>query len=93
MPSGGWVRLSAGKRVVSLDRSSERPMTLHIVGSCYRTPGLHYSKFTVLDDTERGVYQSLCKECFPKDKDPLDVNLVSSESESESSSDDSESSA
>ena len=93
VPSGGWVRLSAGKRVVSLDRSSERPMTLHIVGSCYRTPGLHYSKFTVLDDTERGVYQSLCKECFPKDKDPLDVNLVSSESESESSSDDSESSA
>ena len=43
--------LSVGAYVLSLN-SRGKSKTLHRVGSCWRTPGIHYSKFEFVDDDE-----------------------------------------
>ena len=84
-PPFGWNQLSKGARVVSLGKGDEE-RTLHIVGNCWRVPGIHYSRYVTLDDDEVGLYSKVCKDCLPSHG--LEVP---SESESESSSSDSSS--
>ena len=89
-PAGGWPILSEGKRVISISRASGSSRTLHVVGRCWRRPGVHFRDFVFLDEGERGQYSALCKECFPKQKDP--ILETATDSDSESSSDESSSS-
>ena len=80
-PPGGWPILSKGARVVSLTKG-EGERTLHVVGKCWRVPGVHYSKFCVLDDEEVGEFSRVCKDCFPKlsEVSSSDCSTVSSDS-------------
>ena len=80
-PTEGWTDLSYGKRVISLEKSGGA-RTLHQVGSCWRIPGLHYRKFEFLDEGEKGGYHRLCRDCFPKQRDPLDEVVESSDTSS-----------
>ena len=72
--------LSHGAWVVS-----EARKTLHKVGSCWRRPGLHYRRFTLLDQEEITdpkakslLYSRLCSDCFPR---PPELETSSSEGE------------
>ena len=72
--------LSHGAWVVS-----EARKTLHKVGSCWRRPGLHYRRFTLLDQEEITdpkakslLYSRLCSDCFPR---PPELETLSSEGE------------
>ena len=72
--------LSHGAWVVS-----EARKTLHKVGSCWRRPGLHYRRFTLLDQEEVTdpkakslLYSRLCLDCFPR---PPELETSSSEGE------------
>ena len=90
-PAGGWPQLSLGRRVISLSGKGT-VKTLHVVGQCWRKPGIHYLKFSFLDEGERGGYHHICKDCFPDSKDPLaddsnDEGRVDSSSDSSDSSD------
>ena len=60
--------LSHGAWVVS-----EARKTLHKVGSCWRRPGLHHRRLTLLDQEEITdpkakslLYSRLCSDCFPR---------------------------
>jgi hypothetical protein len=76
--------LSKGKLAVSLDITG-RYQTIHRIGECWRVPGIHYSRFTVLDESElAGAYDKVCSECFPR---PEDAESSEDESSSSSSSD------
>ena len=68
------VVLSAGAWTVSCKRSGAAE-TLHHVGRCWRTPGVHYRRFIVLDNdeivenkkaTDLKLYTRVCRECFPE---------------------------
>ena len=90
-PPGGWPKLSKGKRVVSISNKGTC-RTLHVVGKCWRIPGIHFAKFAFLDDEEVGEFHAVCKDCFPRDS--LTEALEESEEDSDSSvSSDSSSSA
>ena len=72
--------LSHGAWVVS-----EARKTLHKIGSCWRRPGLHYRRFTLLDPEEVTdpkakslLYSRLCMDCFPR---PPELETSSSEGE------------
>ncbi len=74
------VCLSHGSWVVS-----EARKTLHKVGSCWRRPGLHYRRFTLLDQVEvtdpkakSPLYSRLCLDCFPR---PPELETSSSDGE------------
>lgn len=86
-PAGGWPVLSKGARVVSTIKGGT-VRTLHIVGKCYRVPGVHYTFFNLLDETERGEYSFVCKECFPpvSESEQSDSSSESSDSSGDSSS-------
>ena len=81
-PAGGVEVLSAGRRVVSITKNGSC-RTLHVVGSCWRVPGLHFRNYNLLDEGERGIYRHLCKDCFPEQTDP---SVAESDSETNSSS-------
>jgi hypothetical protein len=73
--------LSKGKLAVSLDTTG-RYQTIHRIGECWRVPGVHYSRFTVLDESElAGAFDKVCSECFPRRE-----NAETSDSESSDSS-------
>ena len=74
------VVLSAGAWTVSCKRSGAAE-TLHQVGKCWRTPGVHYRRFIVLDNeeivenkknTNLKLYSRVCRECFPEGIDDGD---------------------
>ena len=88
-PPEGWTQLSFGRRVVSTTGAGG-PKTLHQVGSCWRVPGVHFRNYVLLDIGEKGDYHALCHDCFPKSKDPLETEVVSSGTDSSNSSSDSD---
>ena len=65
--------LRAGAWVVSLARGGGT-QTLHRVGSCWRVPGLHFSRFEVLEESQvlsadpkfDCPFSKICSDCFPK---------------------------
>lgn len=82
--------LSLGERVVSLSKGGAK-RTLHKVGSCWRRPGVHFARYHVLDLGEVGQYNTLCRDCYPKQ---IDTDIVKdSDSEEPDSSSSSDSSA
>ena len=89
-PSEGWAELSHGKRVISLAKSGGA-RTLHQIGSCWRIPALQFRKFEFLEEEEKGGYHRLRKDCFPKQRDPLEEVIESSDTGSSDSSSSSES--
>ena len=89
------VVLSAGAWTVSCKRSGAAE-TLHQVGRCWRTPGVHYRRYIVLDNDEivenkrasdKKLYSRVCRECFPEG---INSDDVSSGCEASSGSSDSE---
>ena len=87
--------LSKGSWVVSLARGG-REQTLHRIGSCYRVPGLHYLRYSILDESEMDLeygitaaYDKVCADCFPKGIRKSDIGGDSSsvDASSDSSSD------
>jgi hypothetical protein len=63
IPAGSWV--------ISLSNTG-KVMTLHLVGSCWRVPGVHYRHFRTIsmeavagDLRPNGEYNRVCRECFP----------------------------
>ena len=84
--------LGKGMRVISVTRGGSS-RTLHEIGACWRVPGVHYRHYCLLDVGEIGDYRSLCKECYPKQIDPLaKTDDVDSDTDSDESSDSSSSS-
>ena len=85
--------INLGTRVISITKGGAA-RTLHKIGECWRRPGLHFKFYVVLNEDDVGDYRYLCKDCFPKQLDPVNddgVGMVedssdSSESESDSSS-------
>ena len=62
IPAGSWV--------ISLSNTG-KVMTLHLVGSCWRVPGVHYRHFRTMsmeavawDLRQNGEYNRVCRECF-----------------------------
>lgn len=52
---------------------SEPAMTLHKTGSCFRKPGVHYSRYRFLNESDlddaridKCLYKHVCLDCFPK---------------------------
>ncbi|CAE8589491.1 unnamed protein product [Polarella glacialis] len=87
--------LSEGSWVISLARGG-REQTLHRIGSCYRVPGLHYLRYSILDESEMDLeygitatYDKVCADCFPKGIRKSDIGGDSSsvDASSDSSSD------
>lgn len=87
--------LSEGSWVISLARGG-RAQTLHRIGSCYRVPGLHYLRYSILDESEMDLeygitatYDKVCADCFPKGIRESDIGGDSSsvDASSDSSSD------
>jgi hypothetical protein len=44
--------------------------TLHRVGRCWRRPGVHYARFTILTEADMeekqvGAYHKVCRDCYP----------------------------
>jgi hypothetical protein len=55
-----------GAWIVSLGMS-HRTCCLHIVGSCYRKPTIHFKKWTVVHDpVPSSLYRKACQKCFPR---------------------------
>ena len=53
---GSWI-ISASRGV----------STLHVIGACYRVPGVNYKSWSVVSNlVEKGAYKKACKSCFPK---------------------------
>ena len=91
--------LEVGTFVVS-HRACGKARTLHRIGRCWRMPGVHYSKFTVLkdldsiEDVSLGQFERICKDCYPtkesmqastRQVNPFeDTDLSSSEDDSSS---------
>ena len=78
----GPAVLSAGSWVVNDSRK-----TLHRIGSCWRQPGVHFKRFTILDPCEvadphatSDLYSRLCCDCFPR---PAEADTSSSDGEAE----------
>ncbi|CAE8621173.1 unnamed protein product, partial [Polarella glacialis] len=71
--------------VVSIVGKSRR-LTLHKVGECFRTPGVHFREYADLGSAMPGreAYHRACKDCFPRL-----LREVSSSDESQNSSSDS----
>ena len=70
-----------GAWVVSTARNTH---TLHIVGSCFRTPGIHYHQWIEVDQqVEPHKFKKACKTCFPRGHPLIDAAVVENvESES-----------
>ena len=86
------VVLSLGVRVISITKGGTS-RTLHKVGECWRRPGVHYKFYIVPDEDEVGEYRHLCKDCYPKQIDPVvDAGLAAGEESSDSSDSESDSS-
>ena len=89
-PLLGYRQLDVGRKVVSLSKGN-KSRTLHVVGNCWRIPGIHYSNYEFWDEGERGAYHALCKDCF-RNEQGLIVDSSGSGSETSNSSDSSDSS-
>jgi hypothetical protein len=65
--------VAKGAWVVSLDRG-KTPQTLHRVGECFRTPGVHFKNYMILSEDEvlgdepalQPPYDRVCRDCFPR---------------------------
>ncbi|CAE8598861.1 unnamed protein product [Polarella glacialis] len=80
LPDGTWI-VSVGK--------NGRSMTLHLLGNCWRRPGIHFKLYTILPGDAAGDrlqptgdYSKVCRDCFPQ----TGKGKVSSGSEGSSSS-------
>ena len=75
------VGICEGQFFVSISQSG-KPMTLHQQGKCFRLPGIHVTRFTCLDPGEEklGLYERVCKDCFPKQVPGLDFGESDSDS-------------
>lgn len=82
-------QVGKGQLVVSLEKGN-RPQTLHCVGRCWRVPGLHFSRYIILDREEvtkpdprvMVPYDRICKDCYPGGKFVDDQREDDSSSES-----------
>jgi hypothetical protein len=88
-PSDDEAKNDKGRHVVSMDsRGGER--TLHIVGNCWRRPGIHYAKYQFLDPGEEvSGFHRICIDCVPRDKTQKAKSIAASSDSSSSGSDDS----
>ncbi|CAE8633671.1 unnamed protein product [Polarella glacialis] len=80
LPDSTWI-VSVGK--------NGRSMTLHLLGNCWRRPGIHFKLYTILPGDAAGDrlqptgdYSKVCRDCFPQ----TGKGKVSSGSEGSSSS-------
>ena len=82
-----------GKFVVSLTTKGSR--TLHRIGECYRTPGVHYYNYEMLGDSRpaAATYHRTCKDCFQQGLPAEDADSGESEGSSSSQAVGSDSSA
>ena len=52
--------------VITQPASKRQLGCLHVIGRCYRIPGLHYKKWLeVSESVESTAFSSACKQCFP----------------------------
>ena len=79
--------LEDGQLVVSLSKAGDA-MTLHRLGGCWRIPGIHYRRFEAVAEGEldKSVYNTLCKDCWPK-KSVVEEDKASSSEHSSSDED------
>jgi len=67
-----------GIYVVSLRRNSKH-RTLHLVGACYRRPGVDYQDWLALGDSKppASEYTSVCRQCWPRTgaSDPFEAGM------------------
>ena len=81
--------LSLGSWVVSQTKGGSFE-TLHQVGKCWRRPGLHFSRYVLLDagEIEAGTakYNRVCVDCFPVGLEQMLKDDSSTDSSSSSSS-------
>jgi hypothetical protein len=71
---------------------NESKKTLHKIGSCWRTPGVHFRRLTILDPgevrdphQESHLFRHLCKDCFPKPAKAAEEDSSDSSNEASSS--------
>ena len=86
-PPDDEAKNDKGRHVVSMDsRGGER--TWHILGNCWRRPGIHYAKYQVLDPgKEVSGFHRVCIDCFPKNKTLKPKSIALSSDSSSSGSD------
>ena len=45
---------------------SKKPGCLHVIGRCYRVPGVHYKDWVeVAENASSGSFERACRQCFP----------------------------
>ena len=61
-----------GTWLISTGRNAQ---CLHIVGNCFRTPGIHYLQWiAVADPVPEDFYKKVCSLCFPRGYPFLDAS-------------------
>lgn len=57
---------------------------LHIVGKCFRQPGVHYQRWVVVDATiSSGQYLKACRQCFPAGLHQVSLQVETAEQDME----------
>ena len=52
--------------IITKPASKRQVGCLHVIGRCYRMPGLHYKNWVeVVEGVESTAFSSACKQCFP----------------------------